>query len=49
MVENVGVAASHLGMGFNPAVLYVIADRLKQHSDDWEQFEINGLRNMFFH
>ena len=49
MVENVGVAASHLGMGFNPAVLYIIADRLKQHSDDWKPFEINGLRNMFFH
>lgn len=49
MVENVGVTASHLGMGFNPAVLYVIADRLKQHSDDWQQFEINGMRNLFFH
>jgi pimeloyl-ACP methyl ester carboxylesterase len=49
MVENVGVAASHLGMGFNPAVLYVIADRLKQHSDDWKQFEIDGFRNLFFH
>jgi pimeloyl-ACP methyl ester carboxylesterase len=49
MVENVGVAASHLGMGFNPAVLYVIADRLRQHSDDWKQFEINGFRNLFFH
>jgi pimeloyl-ACP methyl ester carboxylesterase len=49
-VENVGVAASHLGMGYNPAVLYVIADRLKQqHSDDWQQFEITGLRNLFYH
>lgn len=49
MVENVGVTASHLGMGFNPAVLFAIADRLRQHSDDWKEFEINGLRNMFFH
>lgn len=49
-VENIGVTASHLGMGFNPAVLYVIADRLKeQHSDDWQKFEIHGLRNLFYH
>jgi pimeloyl-ACP methyl ester carboxylesterase len=49
LVENVGVTASHLGMGFNPAVLYVIADRLGQHSDDWKKFEIDGYRNLFFH
>lgn len=49
LVENVGVTASHLGMGFNPAVLYVIADRLRQRANDWKEFEINGLRNLFFH
>jgi len=49
MVENIGVTASHVGMGFNPAILYVIADRMRQHQEDWQKFEINGLRNAFFH
>lgn len=48
-VENVGVPASHLGMGFNPAILYLIADRLRQPEDDWRPFEIRGFRNLFFH
>lgn len=48
-VENVGVPASHLGMGFNPAILYLIADRLRQPEDDWRPFEISGFRNLFFH
>ncbi len=43
MVENVGVRASHIGMGFNPAILYVIADRLRQHPERWSPFEIEGL------
>lgn len=49
MIENIGVPASHIGMGFNPAILYVIADRLAQRQEDWQDFEINGLRNFFFH
>ena len=48
-VENVGVPASHLGMGFNPAILYLIADRLRQPEDDWRPFEISGFRNLYFH
>ena len=48
-VENVGVPASHLGMGFNPAILYLIADRLRQPEGNWRPFEISGFRNLFFH
>ncbi len=48
-VENVGVPASHLGMGFNPAILYLIADRLRQPEGRWRPFEISGFRNLFFH
>lgn len=48
-VENIGVPASHLGMGFNPAILYLIADRLRQPEGRWRPFEISGLRNLFFH
>jgi pimeloyl-ACP methyl ester carboxylesterase len=36
--ENVAVRSSHLGMGHDPAVLWVVADRLAQPSDDWRPF-----------
>jgi pimeloyl-ACP methyl ester carboxylesterase len=36
--ENVAVHASHLGMGFDPAVLWVVADRLAQPKDGWQPF-----------
>jgi pimeloyl-ACP methyl ester carboxylesterase len=48
-VENIGTNMSHLGMGFNPAVLYAIADRLRQPEGCWQPFEIRGFRNLFFH
>jgi pimeloyl-ACP methyl ester carboxylesterase len=37
--ENVAVRASHLGMGHDPAVLWVVADRLAQPRDAWRPFE----------
>ena len=49
LVENLGINTSHLGMGFNPAVLYAIADRLRQPEGQWAPFEIRGFRNLFFH
>lgn len=49
LVENLGINTSHLGMGFNPAVLYAIADRLRQPEGRWAPFEIRGFRNLFFH
>ena len=36
--ENVEVFGSHSGMGFNPAVAYVVADRLAQHQHSWRRF-----------
>jgi pimeloyl-ACP methyl ester carboxylesterase len=36
--ENVEVRGSHLGLGHNPAVLYVVADRLAQRPGAWEPF-----------
>lgn len=36
--ENVEVDGTHSGLGFNPSVLYVIADRLGQPADDWRPF-----------
>ncbi|MDT0276155.1 esterase/lipase family protein [Blastococcus goldschmidtiae] len=37
--ENVAVHASHLGMAHDPAVLWVIADRLAQPRHDWQPFQ----------
>ncbi|SFP79662.1 Alpha/beta hydrolase family protein [Geodermatophilus dictyosporus] len=36
--ENVGVLASHLGMGHDPAVLWLVADRLAQTREGWQPF-----------
>src|SRR3954451_21686810 len=36
--ENVAVRSSHLGMGHDPAVLWVVADRLAQPRHDWRPF-----------
>ena len=35
---NVEVLGTHSGMGFNPAALAVVADRLSQGEDDWRPF-----------
>jgi len=37
--ENVEVRGSHLGLGHNPAVAVVVADRLAQQPETWQPFE----------
>lgn len=37
--ENVAVIGSHVGLGFNPAALWVVADRLAQPEGEWRPFE----------
>ena len=37
--ENVAVRSSHLGMGHDPAVLWVVADRLAQPRHQWRPFQ----------
>jgi hypothetical protein len=37
-IENVEVLGSHTGLGHNPSVLMVVADRLSQQSDQWHRF-----------
>ncbi|MGZ5370691.1 esterase/lipase family protein [Aeromicrobium sp.] len=37
--ENVLVRASHLGIGVDPAVMWLLADRLAQPEDRWKPFE----------
>lgn len=48
MVENIGISTSHIGMAFNPAVLFAVADRLRQNEGEWRPFEISGLRRLFY-
>ncbi len=36
--QNVEVFGSHCGLGFNPSVALVVADRLAQPADDWRRF-----------
>jgi pimeloyl-ACP methyl ester carboxylesterase len=46
--ENVEVYSSHLGMGHNAAVLWVIADRLAQPEGAWRPFRAPSLVRHFF-
>lgn len=46
--ENVEVRGSHVGLGFNPAALYVISDRLSLPEDTWHPFRAPlGMKGMF--
>ena len=36
--ENIAVAASHLGLGHHPAVIWAVADRLAQPRGQWAPF-----------
>lgn len=38
--ENVEVRGSHIGLGHNPPVLIVVADRLAQPVDDWRPYRV---------
>lgn len=47
-VENIRVEGSHCGLGVNPSVLYIIADRLAQAEDNWQPFVCKGAGKIFF-
>jgi pimeloyl-ACP methyl ester carboxylesterase len=40
--ENIWVPGSHLGLGFNAAVMWILADRLSQPEGQWEAFRLDG-------
>lgn len=40
--ENIRVPGSHLGLGFNPVVLWIVADRLALPDGQWRPFEPHG-------
>ncbi|HSW34825.1 MAG TPA: alpha/beta hydrolase [Steroidobacteraceae bacterium] len=41
--ENVWVPGSHCGLGFNPAVMWILADRLAQAEGVWRPFQPGGV------
>lgn len=40
--ENIWVPGSHVGLGFNPVVMWILADRLAQPEGHWKPFEPEG-------
>jgi pimeloyl-ACP methyl ester carboxylesterase len=41
-VENIRVYGSHTGLGFNPMVMCIVADRLAQPEGGWQPFKPQG-------
>lgn len=46
--ESIEVVGSHSGLGFNPAVLWVVADRLAQPQGNWRPFRPTGPARVLF-
>lgn len=46
--QNIEVEGSHSGLGHNPAVLYVIADRLAVPENEWWPFDRGGARKLLY-
>ena len=43
--DNVEVFGSHIGLGVNPSVFYILADRLSQPADRWQKFNPDHWRH----
>jgi hypothetical protein len=41
--ENIWVPGSHIGLGFNAAVMWILADRLAQPEGEWRPFDPTGV------
>jgi pimeloyl-ACP methyl ester carboxylesterase len=46
--ENIRVPGSHCGLGHNPLVLYVVADRLSQSEGNWRPFDYRGWQKLAY-
>ena len=46
--ENIEVRSTHIGLGFHPPALWVIADRLGQTWGTWKPFKPSKLVAPFF-
>jgi pimeloyl-ACP methyl ester carboxylesterase len=41
--ENIRIPGSHLGLGLNPVVMWIVADRLAQAEGAWRPFDYGGV------
>ena len=48
IAENIEVYSSHLGLGFNSAVLYALSDRLANPADQWRPFNRSGWKSYVY-
>ncbi|MEE4360217.1 MAG: alpha/beta hydrolase [Pseudomonadales bacterium] len=48
LTDNIEVRGSHCGLGFNPAVLWAIADRLALPEGAWTPFAREGWRRLVY-
>jgi pimeloyl-ACP methyl ester carboxylesterase len=48
MHENIRVLGSHIGLGFNAMVMYIIADRLAQREGRWRAFRPQGVLKQIY-
>jgi pimeloyl-ACP methyl ester carboxylesterase len=48
MHENIRVPGSHVGLGFNPMVLWIVADRLALPEGQWRPFEPAGASGALY-
>jgi pimeloyl-ACP methyl ester carboxylesterase len=46
--ENIRVLGSHTGLGFNPMVLAIVAERLAQPEGQWAPFQPTGWTGQFY-
>ena len=47
--QNIQVRGSHLGLGINPSVLIIIADRLRLNEENWTKFIPSGrIQRQFY-
>jgi pimeloyl-ACP methyl ester carboxylesterase len=46
--ENVRIPGSHVGLGFNALVLWIVAERLSQVEGAWRPFEPRGLPGQLY-
>jgi pimeloyl-ACP methyl ester carboxylesterase len=48
VAENIEVFTSHLGLGFSPAVLFALADRLAKPDGEWQRFQRSGWKQAIY-
>ncbi len=46
--ENIGVVSSHTGLGWNPMVLWILADRLAQEEGKWSPLDRKGIKSYLY-